>query len=92
MLGVETRVMPSAVFTFQDGGRLLGQMDTLQANQPAGDFESEAKVRLYRRIKDSATGERIHKIGVRLLQCYDVREPSQSRTPAVDPQLSTRPP
>jgi hypothetical protein len=42
MLGVETRVIPSATFAFQDAGRLLGQRDTLQANQPAGDFESEA--------------------------------------------------
>ena len=84
MLGVETRVIPSAAFTFQDGGRLLGQMDTLQANQPAGDFESEAKVRLYRRIKDSATCERIHKIGVLPPQCSAVRRPTQSRNPAVD--------
>jgi hypothetical protein len=47
---------------------------------------------IYRRINDSVTCGRIHKIGVQLLQCYGVRGPSQSRSPAVDPQSSTRPP
>jgi hypothetical protein len=47
---------------------------------------------IYRHINAPATSERIHKIGVQLLHCYHVRRPSQSRTPAVDPQLNTRPP
>src|SRR5258707_11336609 len=47
---------------------------------------------IYRRINDSVTCERIHKIGVQLLLCYGVRGPSQSRTPAVDPRSSTLPP
>jgi hypothetical protein len=39
---------------------------------------------IYRRIIDSATSERIHKIGVLPAQCSDARMPSQSLTPAVD--------
>ena len=47
---------------------------------------------IYRRINDSATFEQIHKIGVLPPQRSAVRRPTQSRTPAVDPQSSTRPP
>jgi hypothetical protein len=47
---------------------------------------------IYRRINDSATSERIHKIDVLPPQCSVVRRPIQSRTPAFDPQSSTRPP
>jgi hypothetical protein len=39
---------------------------------------------IYRRINDSATSERIHKIGVLPPQCSAVRRPTQSLTPAVD--------
>jgi hypothetical protein len=39
---------------------------------------------IYRRINDSATSERIHKIGVLPAQCSGARMPSQSLTPAVD--------
>jgi hypothetical protein len=48
--------------------------------------------RVYPSVNDSVTCERIHKIGVLPPQCSAVRRPTQSRTPAVDPQSSTRPP
>jgi hypothetical protein len=40
--------------------------------------------RIYRRINDSATSERSHKIGVLPAQCSAVRKPTQSLTPALD--------
>jgi hypothetical protein len=39
---------------------------------------------IYRRINDSATSERIHKIGALPAQCSDARRPTQSLTPALD--------
>jgi hypothetical protein len=48
--------------------------------------------RVYSRINDLATCERIHKIGELPPQCSAVQTPTQSRTPAVDPQSSKRPP
>jgi hypothetical protein len=39
---------------------------------------------IYRRINDSATSERIHKIGVLPAQYSAVRRPTQSLTPALD--------
>jgi hypothetical protein len=47
---------------------------------------------VYTSINDLATCERIHKIGVLPPQCSAVRRPTQSLTPAVDLQSSTRPP